>query len=443
MGVMVPNEDIIRKAKEENVDIIGLSGLITPSLDEMVDMAKEMERQKMSIPLLLGGATTSRIHTAVKVDPHYQGSVIYVADASKSVPVAQMLLTQKEKIHKDTKEQYALMRENYGKGKKAETISLEQARINAPKINWDSFQGKKPSFTGAREISDISLATLIEYIDWTPFFQTWKLKGTYPGILTDKVYGEEATKLFNDAKDILQELNSHAELHHKAIVGFFKANSQNEDIILYNDHGEIQETLCMLRTQRKMQNTESSNKCLADYIAPASSQKEDYMGGFIVTAGLNISKLEEKYAKDHDDYSAILLKSLTDRLAESFAEYMHEYVRKELWGYNKIEALSKEDLIKESYQGIRPAPGYSACPDHSEKQKLFKLLNGASIGVELTESCAMSPASSVSGWYFSHPESSYFNVGKIEKDQVIDYSKRKKLSLEKAEKWLRPNLNYN
>ena len=433
MGVMVPCEDILKKAKEENVDIIGLSGLITPSLDEMVYVAQEMQRLGMKTPLLLGGATTSRIHTAVKVDPHYDGTIVHVADASKGVPVAQMLLNNEDKIKSETKSNYQTMRDNYTAGG-AKTVSLEDARKNKFQIDWDKTKTTKPSFLGVKEFSDIPLKRLIDYIDWTPFFQTWRLKGAYPQILKDDTYGEEATKLFADAQSYLQELIDSGLHLNKAKVGFFAANSIGDDIKLES------ETLCMLRSQRQMDNDSSRNRALSDYIAPTDSGIKDYIGAFVVTSGLGLDDYLKKFGDD--DYAIIMVKSLADRLAEAFAEYMHLKVRKELWGYASDENLSAQELIAEKYKGIRPAPGYAACPDHTEKQKLFNLLNAGEIGVTLTESYAMYPAAAVSGWYFSHPEARYFNVGKIEKDQVEDYSIRKQMSITEIERWLSPLLNY-
>jgi 5-methyltetrahydrofolate--homocysteine methyltransferase len=466
MGVMIPCEDILRKAKEENVDIIGLSGLITPSLDEMVDVAKEMERQNLNIPVMLGGATTSRIHTAVKVDPHYQGTIVHVADASKSVPVAQMLLTKKEEIHEKMKTQYSDMRDNYTNKQSYNTIKIEQARKNAFQIDWEKAIISQPSFIGVREFNDIPLATLVNYIDWTPFFSAWRMKGPYPKILEDEKCGEEATKLFNDAQLYIKELIDSGVQLNKAKVGFFPANSYKDDIELYaysidrtntpcEKHGshtsevvtvnrdEVVETLCMLRSQREMKEATSFNRSLSDYIAPKETKITDYVGAFVVTTGLGLESFLEKYEKENDDYAQILIKTIADRFAEAFAEYMHELVRKELWGHAPSENFSNNDLIREKYKGIRPAPGYASCPDHTEKQKLFKLLGAEDIGVSLTESCAMLPASSVSGWYFSHPEAKYFNIGKIEKDQVLDYADRKGYNLEQAEKWLRSQLNYD
>ena len=439
MGVMVPAEDILRKAKEENVDIIGLSGLITPSLDEMVDVAKEMKRQNFKTPLMLGGATTSRIHTAVKVDPFYDNTIVHVADASKSVPVAQMLLTKKEEIHRDTKRHYAELRENHAnRQKKSTLISMADARKNKFTTDWDNFEVFQPNFVGVKEVTDVPLSTLRKFIDWSPFFSAWRLTMAYPKIMEDPKYKEEAVKLFADGQMYLDEIINSGAVLNKGKIGIFKASSEDEKIFL-EDHDV---TLNMLRSQRKMEEAKSRNRSLADYIAPKSSGKDDYMGAFIVTTGLGLETLITKYEKEHDDYAIIMLKSLADRLAEAFAEYMHLYLRTELWGYAKNEDLSTEDLVREKYKGIRPAPGYSACPDHSEKEKLFSLLAGNDIGVKLTESCAMTPASSVSGWYFSHPEAKYFNVGAITKEQVEVYAKEKNITLEVAEKWLRPNLEY-
>ena len=468
MGVMVPAEDILRKAKEENVDIIGLSGLITPSLDEMIDVAKEMNRQELNIPLMIGGATTSRVHTAVKIDPHVSEhhAIIHVADASKSVPVAQMLLTNLKETTQKTKDEYQLMREKHALGRnKEKLLSYQEAQNNALKINWDNSIIKRPSFLGVKEFNDISMNTLKDYIDWTPFFQSWRLKGAYPAILEHDQYGEEARKLFNDAQFYLDEIINSQVIQNRAKIGFFPANAVGDDIEIYEwsteetqqkcDHhgehtvikdcvhrGQIKEKLCMLRSQRLMQKEESKNRSLSDYIAPKESNRTDYIGAFVVTTGLGLETHIQKYEAQNDDYAIIMLKSLADRLAEAFAEYMHELVRKELWGYMPYEALSNQELIAEKYQGIRPAPGYAACPDHSEKQKLFKLLAAESIHVSLTENCAMLPASSVSGWYFSHPQAKYFNVGQISQDQVISYSKRKSMSIEQTEKWLAPALSY-
>ena len=444
MGVMVPCEAILQKAKEENVDIIGLSGLITPSLDEMVDVAKEMQKQNFKVPLLLGGATTSRIHTAVKVDPHYSGPIVHVPDASKSVPIAQMLIKSQESTKEEYKSQYENLRLKHASGNSQKTISLEEARKNSLKINWNHSYIKTPSFLGVREINDVSVKTLINYIDWTPFFATWRLKGSYPKIFEDQTFGEEAKKLHSDAKEYLKTMEDSQLDLCRGLIGFFPAASAGDDIFVYSNDASKEkiETLNMLRSQRQMQEADSSNKSLADFIAPQDQAIEDYIGAFIVTAGLGLDDLLKNYEKENDDYSVIMIKTLADRLAEAFAEYLHERVRKDFWGYAPNENFSNNDLIREKYTGIRPAPGYASCPDHSEKEKLFHLLKGRDIGVSLTENFAMTPASSVSGWYFSHPEARYFNVGKVEKDQVIDYAKRKDISFELAQKYLRSILNY-
>lgn len=441
LGVMVPAETILQRAKEENADIIGLSGLITPSLEEMCNVATLMQKEKFKTPLLIGGATTSRIHTAVKIDPCYEGPVIHVHDASKSVPVAQMLLTDPTKISNSTKTEYESMREAHQSANATELVTYEDAKRNLYSINWDGYEIEKPSFLGVKAFEDIPLATLKSYIDWSPFFSAWRLRGSYPQILNDITYGEEATKLFNEAQQYLDEMITSGIVKNKAKIGFFRAESDGDDIVLYDQNDKLVENLCMLRSQRKMEKESSRNRSLADYITPKEIGKVDYIGAFIVTAGLGVDALIKKYEKENDDYAIIMIKTLADRLAEAFAEYMHEKVRKELWGYDKSEMLSNEELVREKYRGIRPAPGYPACPDHTEKAKLFKLLGGSEIGVNLSENYAMIPASSVSGWYFAHPEAKYFNVGKIGDDQVKDYAKRKNMSISATERWLAPNLN--
>ena len=435
MGVMVPCEDILKKAQEENVDIIGLSGLITPSLDEMVYVAQEMQRLNIDKPLLVGGATTSRIHTAVKIDPNIEQTVVHVADASKSVPVAQMLLSQPEKTREETKKHYEELRESHKNRKtKVELIKYEEALNKKTPINWNGFKPVQPQFVGVKTITDVNVETLIPYIDWSPFFNTWRLKGSYPKILKDQKYGEEATKLFSDAQHYLDIIKKSEHIKPMAKLGFFKAQSDNDDILLTESNTK----LCMLRNQRKLE--ESPNRSLADFICPAISGGEDYLGSFIVTIGHGVDRVCEDYKIDNDDYAVIMIKALADRLAEAYAEYLHLKVRKEYWGYASEENLSNDELIREKYRGIRPAPGYAACPDHTEKRKLFTLLNADEIDVKLTESCAMYPASSVSGWYFSHPESRYFNVGQIGQDQLADYAHRKDMSLEEMTKWLSPIL---
>lgn len=467
LGVMVPCEKILEEAKKHNVDMIGLSGLITPSLDEMVYVAKEMQRLKFKVPLLIGGATTSRVHTAVKIDPNYEGSIVHVSDASRAVPVVEKLLNDNTKVkaHADQKAEYEKMRAAHAAAQKEEKyLSLAEARANKVKVDWNSNEIRKPTKLGITVIEDQSIADLIPYIDWTPFFMTWRLRGAYPKIFDDKEVGVEAKKLFNDAQALLKEIVKNKSLKAKAVFGLFPANAKGDDIELYavedkvhewtcDKHGKhtktlqvgneakIQATLHMLRSQRQMEEASSPNPSLSDFIAPKESGKTDYMGAFCVTTGIGLDELSKRYEKDQDDYNLIMVKSLADRLAEAFAEYLHLKVRKEYWGYVPTEALSQEDLVREKYQGIRPAPGYAACPDHLEKKTLFNLLDiNKNIGVTLTHSMAMVPPSSVSGWYFAHPESKYFNVGKIGRDQLEDYAKRKDISLNEMEKWLSANL---
>jgi 5-methyltetrahydrofolate--homocysteine methyltransferase len=469
LGVMVPTEKILAVAKAENVDIIGLSGLITPSLDEMVGVAKEMERQGFKTPLLVGGATTSRIHTAVKIDPHYSGPVIHVLDASRSVPVAGKLLQSEESQQsalQEFKEEYAKLREDHARRKSEKTqLSLEAARANAFQADWANYEPVKPSFLGVRKFEQYDLVEIARYIDWTPFFQTWQLAGKYPAILNDEVVGAEAQKLFDDAKALLSRIINDKLLEARAVVGFWPAASQGDDIVLYDFEEKLIEVECEKHGSHvhvsyepgtnkthelhhlRQQNQKAPglpNYCLSDFIQPDGlrANKPDYLGGFAVTAGIGIEKLIEEFEAAHDDYNSIMVKALADRLAEAFAECMHERVRKELWGYSSAEAFSNEELIQESYSGIRPAPGYPACPEHTEKATLFELLDANAIGIELTDSFAMYPASSVSGWYFAHPQSRYFPVGKIQKDQVVDYASRKGMPVEEAERWLAPQLSY-
>ncbi len=467
LGVMVPCEKILEEAKKHEVDVIGLSGLITPSLDEMVHVAKEMNRLQFNIPLLIGGATTSRVHTAVKLDPHYHGSIVHVADASRAVPVVEKLLNKntKEEAHKNQKAEYEKMRLAHAASQKEEKyLSLEEARKNKVKINWNEFNPPTPRQIGVKIIEDIPLHELETYIDWTPFFMTWRIRGSYPKIFEDKEAGIEAKKLFQDAQAMLNNFIENKSLKAKAVYGIFPANSSGDDIEIYSSqekthtencdkHGkhqhvqimenrsEVISKLHMLRTQRVMEETHSPNSCLADFIAPKESKKNDYVGAFCVTAGIGLDKICSEFEKAHDDYSSIMAKAIADRLAEACAEYLHEKVRKNFWGYAFSEKLTNEELIREEYQGIRPAPGYSACPDHLEKKTLFKLLDAEkNIGVGLTHSMAMTPASSVSGWYFSHPQAKYFNVGKIGQDQLKDYAQRKDMNLKEMERWLSANL---
>ncbi|MCK5354422.1 MAG: methionine synthase, partial [Methyloprofundus sp.] len=445
MGVMIPAEQILRKAKEENVDIIGLSGLITPSLDEMVHVAKEMERQGFDIPLMIGGATTSRAHTAVKIEQNYHAPTIYVTDASRSVGVVSSLLSDELKAGYVVKvrAEYEQVRERH-KGRKAQVKqhSLENARLN--RFDVGTHEPVKPTFLGTKVIDSLSLDVLVPYIDWSPFFQTWELSGKYPAILKDEVVGETATKLFADAKAMLDQIINEKWLTAKAVIGFYPANSVGDDIELYTDESrtEVLETLHHLR-QQNVKAPGRANFCLSDFIASKASGKADYIGGFAVTTGIGIDEKIAQFDKDHDDYNSIMLKALADRLAEAFAEYLHEQVRKDHWGYVSDEMYENEQLVSEEYKGIRPAPGYPACPDHTEKAKLFELLNAtASTSIELTESYAMFPTAAVSGWYLSHPESQYFNVGKIDQEQLESYAKRKGMTKEVAERWLSTHLHH-
>jgi len=463
MGVMVPANDILKKAKEENVDIIGLSGLITPSLDEMVHMAKEMERLGFEIPIMIGGATTSKAHTAVKIEQNYHGPTVWVKDASRAVGVAQNLISKefKEDFLEEITADYEKVRIAHA-GRRAQTkwLSLEQARANKQKINWDNYTPPVPNDLGLQVFDDMPLEFLVPYIDWTPFFHTWELKGSYPKILDDAEKGEEAKKLFADAQAMLAQIVDERWIKARAVVGMFPANSVNDDDIeVYTDETrkEVKVTLHHLRQQTERP-PGKPNRALADFVAPKETGKKDYVGAFVVTAGLGIDEHVKRFEKNHDDYNSIMLKALADRLAEAFAEHMHDRLRHVNWGYeaNSNTALiwspcdgmekgfDNQKLIKEDYSSIRPAPGYPACPDHTEKPLLWTLLDAEkNAGVELTDSYAMWPASSVSGWYFSHPDSSYFGVGKINKDQVEDYAKRKGLSLAEAERWLAPNLGYD
>jgi len=445
LGVMVSADTILKAAREHKVDVVGLSGLITPSLDEMVHVAKEMQRQGFDIPLLIGGATTSKAHTAVKIEPNYKGSSIYVTDASRSVGVVSNLLSDELKTAylQKIQTEYVQVRERH-KGRKAkiQQHDLTTARANKPKIN--NYPIQKPAFLGIKVLDKISLATLVTYIDWTPFFQTWELSGRYPKILEDKLVGTEAKNLFADAQSMLNKIVSEKWLTARAVIGFFPANSQSEDILLYIDETrtEILETLQQLR-QQTVKAPGRANYCLADYVAPSDAEVVDYIGAFAVTTGIGIETKLAEFEQDNDDYSAIMLKSLADRLAEALAEYMHKQVRTEYWGYATNEMHDNEALIGEDYQGIRPAPGYPACPDHTEKAKLFELLNvTANTEIELTESYAMYPTAAVSGWYFAHPEARYFNVGKIAEDQLSDYARRKGMTEEVAKRWLSAHLHH-
>ena len=442
LGVMVPPEKIIEEAIKHNVDIIGLSGLITPSLDEMVYLAKEMDKRGIKIPIMIGGATTSKAHTAVKIAPQYKETVIHVNDASRAVTVASSLLGENKKTYtKEIKNDYDLFREKFlNRSKDKNFLTIEQARENKLQLNWKEYTPNKPNFIGTK-IVDIELEELIPYIDWNPFFRTWELFGKYPDILHDEIVGEQATSVFNDAKESLEIILKEKKLTPKGIIGIFPANQVNEDDIeVRNLNGDV---LCKFLTLRQQtQKTKGAyNIALSDYILPKETGKTDYIGVFCVSCGFGVDEYSEAFEKELDDYNSIMIKALADRLAEAFAEYLHEKVRKEIWGYSPIEDLSNEDLIFEKYKGIRPAPGYPSCPDHLEKLTIWNLLNvEQEIGVTLTESMAMWPASSVSGYYFGNPESKYFGLGRIKDDQVIDYAKRRNISTDLAKKWLNPNI---
>ncbi|AVR45493.1 methionine synthase [Christiangramia fulva] len=445
LGVMVPPEKIIETAKKENVDAIGLSGLITPSLDEMVYLAKEMERQEFSVPLLIGGATTSKAHTAVKIDPQYKHAVAHVNDASRAVTVVGDLLkeTTREKYKSDLKVEYDKFRKNFKKRSKVKSfLSIEEARENKFKIDWESTEIFKPNQLGIQVIEDFELDKLLDYIDWSPFFRSWDLHGRYPDILKDKKVGEQAQILFEDAKVLLKRILDEKLLKAKAVFGLFEANSVNDDIeVKYNQDSEKKKTIFRTLRQQLKKYGEKPNFALADFVAPKETGIQDYVGAFCVTTGFGTDKIAAEYEKNHDDYNSIMIKALADRLAEAFAEYLHKKVRKNEWGYASAESLSNEDLIKEEYKGIRPAPGYPACPDHLEKLTIWDILKVEErIGVKLTESLAMWPAASVSGYYFANPEARYFGLGKIKEDQVKDYAERKGIPLKKAEKWLNPNI---
>ncbi len=448
LGVMVPSERILETARQEKVDIIGLSGLITPSLDEMVHVAKELQRTGLNVPLLIGGATTSAMHTAVKIAPQYEHGVVHVLDASRSVGVAGKLINPKAKepfLKEVVNEFNKLRAAHQSKSKGIPLVSLADARKNKARIDWQNYSATKPAFLGIKVFPSYSLQELESWIDWSPFFPTWELKGLYPAIFDDPVAGEEARKVFSDAQELLKKIITQKWLTASAVIGFYPANSVGDDIEIYADDSrkKVLSTVHMLR-QQNPKSLDQPNLCLADFIAPKDSGRPDYLGGFAVTTGIGIEKHVKDFEKKHDDYNSIMLKALADRLAEAFAERMHALVRQEHWGYAPQEKLTHEQLIKEGYQGIRPAPGYPACPDHTEKRTLFDLLNAEkATGIQLTESYAMLPAASVSGFYFSHPQAKYFGIGKIAKDQVEDYARRKGLAVAVVEKWLSPNLGYN
>ncbi len=443
LGVMVPAEKILSEARKEEVDLIGLSGLITPSLDEMVDVAQAMNEAEFDLPLLIGGATTSRAHTALKIDPAYDGPVCWVKDASRSVDVVRKLASRQHRqaYAADIRSDYESYRKRQSSGRKRKPlVSIDQARDNAFQCDWDAYAPETPRQPGLHVIEDWPLAELVDYIDWTPFFQSWELKGRYPDILEDKTIGEAARSLFHDAQAMLEQIVNEKWLTARAVFGLWPAAAHGDDVLLYPDESRSQsiERLVFLRQQA---DKSSPNLCLADFVAPADCDVDDWIGLFAVTAGVGLEVAIDRHLPANDDYAAILLKALADRLAEALAEALHAKVRRETWGYAADESLDNRDLIREHYRGIRPAPGYPACPDHSEKEKIFALLDAPErIGVTLTESFAMLPTAAVSGYYFAHPDSQYFVVGKLARDQVKDYARRKGVSIEQAEKFLRPNL---
>ena len=448
LGVMVSAAKILETAKAENADIIGLSGLITPSLDEMCHVAAEMERQGFEVPLMIGGATTSRVHTAVKIHPNYhRGQTIHVNDASRAVGVAQSLMSKGKGTYvAELRNEYARIASAHARAQEDKVrLSLPAARANAVKLDWSgAYQPPKPSFLGTRTLEDYPIAELVDYIDWTPFFSTWELAGRYPAILDDAKVGEAARSLYDDARAMLDKIVAENWFKASAVAGFFPANAQGDDVLVYADETRERPIATLHTLRQQLSKREGRfNSALADFVAPRTSELADYVGGFTVTAGIGEDEVAERFKRANDDYSAIMVKALADRLAEAFAERLHQRVRKEFWGYGADETLSNDELILEKYRGIRPAPGYPAQPDHTEKGTLFSLLQSERIGVELTESYAMWPGAAVCGLYFSHPQAAYFGVGKIERDQIEDYAKRKGWSVSEAERWLAPILNYD
>jgi 5-methyltetrahydrofolate--homocysteine methyltransferase len=447
LGVMVPCDRILDTAVREKADFVGLSGLITPSLDEMVHVASEMQRRDFKVPLLIGGATTSPAHTSVKIAPKYGFPVVYVKDASRSVGVCQSLVTQDKRdafIEKVNQDHVRRREQHAGKRLKGPELSIMQARANRRRIEWSAPMTQVPLVPGIQRFDDYPLAELLGYIDWMPFFNAWEFAGKFPDVLADPVVGEAASNLYADARSMLKKLIAEKWLKVRAVVGLFPANAVGDDVEIYTDNSRsrVAQTLCFLR-QQKGKPEGQFHECLADFVAPKASGVADWMGAFAVTAGIGIEEHIARFERAHDDYSSIMLKALADRLAEACAEHFHERVRRELWGYASRETLTNDELIHENYRGIRPAPGYPACPDHTEKAKLWQLLDAEkNTGIRLTESFAMYPTAAVSGWYFGHPESKYFAVGKIDKDQVEDYAKRKGMTVAEVERWLSPNLGY-
>jgi 5-methyltetrahydrofolate--homocysteine methyltransferase len=447
LGVMVPTERILETARREGADMIGLSGLITPSLDEMVHVAREMKRQGFEVPLLIGGATTSPAHTAVKIDPEYEGAVAYVKDASRAVGVCQSLVTPEHRAAttRRLKAEHAEKRDQHrGRKAKAPAFTLAEARANRFRCDWSAYRPPVPRMAGLRVFEDIALEELVRYIDWMPFFNAWEFAGKFPDILTDPVVGEAASNLYADARRMLKQLVAGRWTRASAVIGFFPANSVDDDIEVYADEsrGQVVHRLHHLR-QQKPKPAGQPHYALADFVAPRESGVPDWIGAFAVTAGLGLDEKVREYEARHDDYGAIMLKALADRLAEALAERMHERVRREFWGYAPEERFTGDQLVREEYRGIRPAPGYPACPDHTEKATLWRMLEvERNAGIRLTESYAMYPTAAVSGWYFSHPEARYFQVGRIDADQVADYARRKGMALGEAERWLAPIVGY-
>jgi len=447
LGVMAPAEKILATAKQEKADIIGLSGLITPSLDEMVNVASEMTRQGFSTPLLIGGATTSKAHTALRIEPAYDKGVVHVLDASRAVGVCSALLSegQNASFRSGVRDEYAKIREARSGGREVERVKIETARENRRAIDWQGYEPPRPTFLGVRAFDDYPLSELVDRIDWTPFFRTWELAGAYPRILDDEKVGEAARALFKDAEAMLARIVDEKWLTPRGVIGFWPANAVGDDIRLFRDEARtavLADAHCL--RQQTLKRDGRPHECLADFVAPLETGLADYLGGFAVTSGAETDALAAAYVKAHDDYNSILLKALADRLAEAFAERLHERVRREFWAYAPDEDLANEDLVRERYRGIRPAPGYPACPDHSEKTTLFELLDATNAaGVELTESFAMTPGASVSGWYFAHPDARYFGVSRVERDQAEDYAARKGVDLSTVERWLSPVLGYD
>ncbi|HRK56859.1 MAG TPA: vitamin B12 dependent-methionine synthase activation domain-containing protein, partial [Burkholderiaceae bacterium] len=448
MGVMVPADQILKTARDEKADMVGLSGLITPSLEEMQHVAREMQRQDFNLPLLIGGATTSRVHTAVKIAPHYQrGPVVYVSDASRAVGVCQNLVSDdaREPFLAELQKEYARVREQHAGKKGPALISLEAARANPSRIDWTGYTPPRPKFIGRREFKHFDLAQIARYIDWGPFFNAWDLSGPYPQILEDAVVGAQAKQVLAEGQQMLAKCVTERWISASAVVGLYPAASVGDDIEIYADESRSQVlfTWYGLRQQTQkpvIDGVPNPNRCLSDFVAPKGSGIADYIGLFAVTSGIGVDERVARFNAQHDDYSAIMLRALADRMAEAFAELMHERVRKDLWGYDADEQLSNEALIKERYRGIRPAPGYPACPEHAVKAELFETLAAQSVGITLTENYAMHPASSVSGFYFSHPQARYFNVGRIGRDQLEDLARRRGQDASELERWLAPNL---